>query len=165
MQFIIDGMRLTDWTQVRIIYEAGVVTGQATFETEIPEWEQWDSDHIQQCRLVARANDQVLGWAALSPVSRRKVYSGVAEVSIYIADDVRGQGVGNRLMAALVEESERQGFWTLQSSIFPENRASVSLHLKHGFREMGRRERIAKRDDIWRDTILFERRSAVVGLD
>src|SRR5262245_46092758 len=158
MQIIIDEMCHTDWTRVRGIYEAGVATGDATFETEIPGWEQWDTGHIPECRFVARASDQVVGWAALSLVSRRKVYAGVAEVSIYIADDVRGQGVGNALMTALVEESERQGFWTLQSSIFPENLASMRLHLKHGFRELGRRERIAQRDGKWRDTILFERR-------
>jgi len=120
---------------------------------------------LPQCRIVARSGDGILGWAALSPVSRREVYAGVAEVSVYVAASARGFGVGGALMRALIEASERQGVWTLQSSIFPENLASVALHLKHGFREVGRRERIARHNGVWRDTVVLERRSRVAGVD
>lgn len=158
-------MTPSDRERVCAIYAEGVATGNATFETEASGWETWDAGHLRECRLVARTADRVIGWAALSAVSRRKVYAGVAEVSIYIAADARGRDVGDALMAALVAESEAHGFWTLQSAVFPENRASVKLHLKHGFRELGRRERIAKRDGVWRDTIIFERRSPFVGAE
>jgi phosphinothricin acetyltransferase len=150
---------------VRAIYLEGIATGEATFETDAPDWERWDADHLPQCRLVARNIDGVLGWAALSPVSRREVYAGVAEVSVYVAESARGRGVGGALMRALVEASERYGLWTLQSIVFPENHASVALHLKHGFREVGRRERIARRHGVWRDTVVLERRSRAVGVD
>ncbi len=113
---------------------------------------------------MARNNDGVLGWAALSPASKRDVYAGVAEVSVYVAASARGRGVGGALMQALIEASERHGVWTLQSSVFPENHASVALHLNHGFREVGRRERIARRHGVWRDTVVLERRSRVVGV-
>src|SRR5215468_11403950 len=165
MDFMIDSMRPEDWEFVRAIYLEGIATGQATFETEAPDWERWDAGHLPQCRLVARNGDVVLGWAALSPVSRREVYAGVAEVSVYVAASARGLGVGGALMRALIEASELHGVWTLQSSIFPENHASVALHLKHGFREVGRRERIARRHGVWRDTVVLERRSRVAGLD
>jgi phosphinothricin acetyltransferase len=165
MDYIIDSMRPEDAQQVLAIYAEGIVTGQATFETNPPNWEQWDAGHLSVCRLVARNKKTVLGWAALSAVSRRQAYAGVAEVSIYISEMARGLGIGNALMAALVEASEANGFWTLQSAVFPENRASISLHLKHGFRELGRRERIAKHHGIWRDTVLLERRSRIVGVD
>ncbi|MGH9840019.1 MAG: GNAT family N-acetyltransferase [Blastocatellia bacterium] len=165
MKFNLDAMTPSDWEQVCAIYAEGVATDNATFETEAPGWAAWDLGHLPECRLVARAADRVIGWASLSAVSRRKVYAGVAEVSIYIAADVRGRGVGDTLMAALVAESEAHGFWTLQSAVFQENQASVKLHLRHGFREVGRRERIAKRDGVWRDTIIFERRSRIVGVE
>lgn len=165
MDFIIHSMQPEDAEQVLAIYAEGIVTGQATFETNMPNWEQWDAGHLAVCRLVARNNDKILGWAALSAVSRRQVYAGVAEVSIYISELARGRGIGNALMAALVEASEANGFWTLQSSVFPENRASIALHLKYGFRELGRRERIAKLHGVWRDTVLLERRSHIVGVD
>src|SRR5215468_8520208 len=165
MDFMIDSMRPEDWEFVRAIYLEGIATGQATFETEAPDWERWDAGHLPQCRLVARASDGVLGWAALSPVSKRQVYAGVAEVSVYVASAARGRGVGGALMRALIESSERHGLWTLQSSVFPENRASVAAHLNHGFREVGRRERIARHHGVWRDTVVLERRSSVVGVD
>jgi len=165
MDFVIGSMRPQDWDFVRAIYLEGITTGQATFETEAPDWERWDAGHLPQCRLVARNGDVVLGWAALSPVSRREVYAGVAEVSVYVAASARGLGVGGALMLALIEASELYGVWTLQSSIFPENHASVALHLKHGFREVGRRERIARHHGVWRDTIVLERRSRVAGVD
>jgi len=165
MDFMIDSMRPEDWEFVRAIYRESIATGQATFETEAPDWERWDAGHLPQCRLVARASDGVLGWAALSPVSKRQVYAGVAEVSVYVASEARGRGVGGALMRALIEASERHGLWTLQSSVFPENHASVAAHLNHGFREVGRRERIARHHGVWRDTVVLERRSSVVGVD
>ena len=165
MDFVIDSMQPRDWELVRAIYLEGIGTGQATFETEAPDWERWDAGHLPQCRLVVRNSDGILGWAALSLVSKREAYAGVAEVSVYVAASARGRGVGGALMRALIEDSEEHGVWTLQSSIFPENHASVALHLNHGFREVGRRERIARRHGVWRDTVLFERRSSVVGVD
>jgi len=152
------------WPAVRAIYEAGLATGQATFTTEAPGWEAWDASHLAHSRLVAAdAEGQVLGWAALSPVSSRGVYAGVAEVSIYIAAGARGQGVGRQLLAALVAASEQRGLWTLQAGIFPENTASLALHAGQGFRTVGRRERIGQLRGQWHDTLLLERRSTVVG--
>jgi L-amino acid N-acyltransferase YncA len=148
-----------DWEQVRAIYLEGVREGNSTFETEAPSWEAWDEAHHKSPRLVMRAGGQVLGWAALSPVSKRRVYNGVAEVSVYVTGSARGKGIGRALLEALIENSEQAGMWTLQASIFPENVASIELHLKCGFREVGRRESIAKLNGVWRDTILLERRS------
>jgi phosphinothricin acetyltransferase len=165
MEYIVDQLVPDDCEQVRAIYLAGIATGQATFEQEVPTWEQWDVGHLPECRLVARAGNQVIGWAALSPVSRRRAYAGVAEVSVYVSPDFRGQGVGKALLKALITESEQHGIWTLQGSTFPENEASLALQQSCGFRIVGRRERIAQRDGVWRDTILTERRSAVAGID
>jgi L-amino acid N-acyltransferase YncA len=151
-----------DWTAVRRIYVEGIETGNATFETEPPSWDEWDGAHRADCRLVARDRDRVLGWAAASPVSGRCVYGGVAEVSVYVSSDARGRGAGRSLLSALIEESERQGIWTLQAGIFPENEASLRLHRRLGFREVGRRERIGRMNGIWRDVILMERRSSRV---
>ncbi|MBT2739961.1 GNAT family N-acetyltransferase [Bacillus sp. ISL-77] len=158
-------MEQDDWGQVREIYLEGIATGNATFQKEAPSWEEWDSGHVKECRLVALLEDKVLGWAALTPVSGRCVYSGVAEVSIYVSQSNNGKGIGSRLLNSLIEQSEQNGFWTLQSGIFPENVASLKLHSKHGFREVGRRERIGKMDGVWRDTILLERRSNIVGIN
>ena len=155
-------MTATDWEQVRAIYLEGVREGNSTFETEAPSWEAWDEAHLKSPRFVMRAGDRVLGWAALSPVSKRRVYSGVAELTIYVTESVRGKGIGRALLEALIDKSEQAGIWTLQASIFPENIASIELHLKCGFREVGRRESIAKRHGVWRDTILFERRSKLI---
>lgn len=162
---MIELMRESDWEGVRAVYAEGLETGDATFETEAPTWERWDAGHLRVARLVAREGDKIKGWAALSPVSTRAVYAGVAEVSVYVGRESRGEGVGRALLAALVEESERSGVWTLQASIFPENAASVRLHEACGFREVGRRERIARLRGRWRDTVLFERRSRVAGVD
>jgi phosphinothricin acetyltransferase len=151
-----------DWPLVKTIYEEGVATGQATFETQAPSWELWDSNHHKFARLIAATDDQVKGWAALSRVSARQVYAGVAEVSVYVATRARGEGLGRQLLEELIIESEKNGIWTLQSSIFPENVASVELHRRCGFREVGRRERIAQLSGVWRDTILFERRSTLL---
>ena len=163
MNYVIDAMRAEDWGRVRSIYLEGIATGHATFETDAPPWEAWDAGHLQKPRLVARAGDEILGWAALSPVSSRCVYGGVAEVSVYVGEEGRGRGVGRALLEALVGESEQAGIWTLQAGIFPENTASVRLHLRCGFREVGRRERIGKLKGVWRDTLLLERRSRSVA--
>jgi L-amino acid N-acyltransferase YncA len=164
-----------DWPAVRQIYGEGIATGNATFETELPSWEKWDAGHRSDCRLVAReplASDaliplnkvRVLGWAALSPYSGRRVYAGVADVSIYVANQARGRGIGKALLRALVEESEARGIWTLQAGIFPENAASIALHKSCGFGEVGVRRKIGKLGDVWRDALLLERRSARAGL-
>ena len=154
-----------DWAAVCAIYLAGIAGGDATFETGAPTWEEWNRGHLPAPRLVAVAGEAVVGWAALSPVSARSVYAGVAEVSVYVAPARYGQGIGRGLLEALVRESEQNGIWTLQASIFPENSASISLHKSCGFREVGPRERIGKLKGIWRDTVLLERRSNVVGGD
>jgi len=168
MRYVIDSMTPDDWAAVRLIYLDGIRTGHSTFEADAPDWEKWDCAHLSQHRLVMRALDTVLGWAALSPVSDRCAYSGVAELSLYIAAKYRGYGIGSTLLAALIESSEKAGIWTLQGGIFPENTASLCLVKKHGFREVGRRERVGlmTHGDLagkWRDVILVERRSKVVG--
>jgi L-amino acid N-acyltransferase YncA len=165
------------WPAVREIYREGITTGNATFETELPEWEKWDASHHKHCRLIAlEPRDEaiseilipldgvrVLGWAALSPVSTRRVYAGVAEVSVYVAAAARGRGVGKALLQALVQQTEENGIWTLQAGIFPENTASIALHQSCGFREVGIRQRIGKLGETWRDVMLMERRSPAVG--
>ena len=161
----VEKMLPVHWPEVRAVYLEGLATGDATFETEAPDWERWDAAHLRACRLVALAGERVAGWAALSPVSARKVYAGVAEVSVYVAAEFRGQGVGRALLAALVQASEAEGIWTLQAGIFPENVASVRLHKACGFREVGRRERVGKLRGRWRDTVLLERRSQTVGTE
>lgn len=146
------------------IYRQGLLTGEASFEFDAPDWPAWDKKYHPFCRLVWEASEKVLAWAALAPVSARACYRGVAEVSIYVAVDHFGKGIGNALMGALVEASEQEGIWTLYSSVFPENRATVKLHLRHGFRKVGVRERIARQNGRWRDTLILERRSKQVGL-
>lgn len=148
----------SDWPSVREIYLEGIATGLATFETGAPEWPAWDAGHLPFARLGARSAGRLTGWAALSPVSARAVYRGVAEVSVYVAAAARGQGVGRALLERLVAESEAHGIWTLQASIFPENAASLALHAACGFRVVGRRERIARLHGAWRDTLLLEKR-------
>lgn len=157
-------MQADDWPAVREIYAEGIATKNATFETTAPEWERWDAGHLQSCRLVARLNGQIVGWAALSPVSSRQVYAGVAEESIYITSAARGQGVGKQLLLALVDASEQAGIWTLQTGIFPENKVSIHLHEACGFRVLGMREKIGQMDGVWRDVAFLERRSKVVGV-
>ena len=163
MTVVIEKMLPGHWEQVRAIYVEGIATGHATFETEAPEWKRWDASHTRDGRLVALEGVRVEGFAALSPVSARKVYAGVAEVSVYVGAEFRGRGVGRVLLEALIRESETSGVWTLQAGIFPENEASVALHRACGFREVGRRERIGKHGGLWRDTVLLERRSEIVG--
>jgi phosphinothricin acetyltransferase len=153
------------WPTVREIYLAGIASGNATFETQAPEWDEWDAKHLGFARLVAIGDREVKGWAALSAVSTRKVYRGVAENSVYVAPAAQGLGLGRLLLQRLIEESEANGIWTLQNSIFPENIASIRLHRSCGFREVGQRERIAQLNGVWRSTIFMERRSAVAGAD
>ena len=154
------------WNRVREIYREGLRTGQATFETAVPSWEKWDAGHLPFARLLGISSESpdgvIKGWAALSPVSARAAYAGVAEVSVYVGEQWRGQGVGRALLEALVDASEKNGIWTLQASIFPENEGSIALHKSCGFRQVGRRERIGKLNGIWRDTVLLERRSKVI---
>ncbi len=156
-------MTAEDWPAVRTIYEEGIATGNATFQLSVPTWTEWDAGHIQECRLVATEGAEIVGWAALSRVSSRCVYAGVAEVSIYVAPAARGHSVGQRLLEWLTTDSEQHGFWTLQAGIFPENVASVALHQRCGFRTVGTRERLGELNGRWRDVLLLERRSSTVG--
>lgn len=158
-------MTVNHWHFVREIYEAGIAGANATFETEVPSWEEWDARHLSFARLVAVVDVHVKGWAALSPVSTRTVYRGVAENSVYVVSDAQRRGLGRFLLETLITESERNGVWTLQNSIFPENVASIRLHKACGFREVGYRERVAEMNGRWRNTIFMERRSRVVGAD
>jgi phosphinothricin acetyltransferase len=164
MRIVIEPMTVADWPKVRAIYLEGIATGHATFEVDAPEWHAWDRARLDVGRLVGRINGDVVGFAALSPISSRPAYAGVAEVSIYVAQSSRGQGIAAALLRALIEASERAGLWTLQCAIFPENATSLRLVRGAGFRDVGRRERIGQRDGIWRDTILLERRSPIVGV-
>ncbi|MDF7815498.1 MULTISPECIES: GNAT family N-acetyltransferase [Hymenobacter] len=155
----------THWPAVRDIYEQGIATGNATFETQAPTWEAWDKAHLPHSRLVVLDEaGTVLGWAALSPVSSRCVYGGVAELSIYVAAEARGQGVGRLLLHALIQASETNGIWTLQAGTFEENTASIGLHTQAGFRVIGHRERIGQHHGVWRNTVQMERRSPSVGI-
>ncbi len=158
-------MTPTDWEAVATIYAEGIATGFATFEKDVPSYKDWDTAHMKTCRLVAIEGDQILGWAALSPVSSRCVYGGVGEVSVYISTESRGRGTGKALLNALITESEAAGLWTIQSGIFPENKGSIKLHENTGFRFIGKRERVGKLDGIWKDNLLFERRSQLIGVD
>jgi phosphinothricin acetyltransferase len=160
----IDVMSPADWPEVCAIYEEGIATGLGTFETKAPSWEEWNAARLPHSRLVAR-DDQVLGWAALSPVSKRACYVGVAEVGIYVAAVARGRGIGRALLDALIQSSEQNGIWTLQGATIAENEASLALQTRCGFRIIGRRERIGKLAGVWCDTVLTERRSTTVGMD
>lgn len=157
-------MESVHWNEVRRIYEEGVATGNASFQTNAPEWEEWDKTHIQKCRLIALDNGKTVGWAALSAVSDRCVYGGVAEVSVYVSNIARGKGIGKELLRNLIESSELNRFWTLQAGIFPENKASIKIHEENGFRIIGTREKIGQMKGVWRDTLILERRSTKVGV-
>jgi L-amino acid N-acyltransferase YncA len=146
------------------IYEEGILTGHATFQTTSEAWENWNQSHLSHSRIAAFEGSEMLGWAALSPVSSRCVYGGVAEVSVYVSAAARGQGVGEALLRAMIQESEKNGIWMLQSGVFPENKSSIRIHEKVGFRIVGYRERIGKMGDWWRDNLLLERRSSLVGI-
>ena len=156
---LVDDMRADDWPAVREVLAEGIATGQATFAERPPTWEEWDRDHLKECRLVARRSGHVVAWAALMPASSCPWYRGVAEVSMYVAASARGTGVGRALGEALLEASERAGFWTLEAWIFPENEVSLALCEAFGFRVVGVRERLGRMGDRWRDVLLLERRS------
>ena len=160
-----DKMQPGDWLTVKEIYEQGIATGNATFQQSAPEWTEWDSSHLQHSRIVAKEGDEIIGWAALTPVSGRCVYAGVAEVSVYVSDKARGKGVGKQLLQKLVEESEANDTWTLQAGIFPENLSSIKIHQDCSFKILGTRERIGKMNGTWRDTVLMERRSKIIGIN
>ena len=150
-----------DYEACAQIYEEGMATGIATFETHVPNWEQWDAKFLKTCRLVAQDEETVVGWCALTPFSNREVYRGVAEVTLYIASQYRGEGIGKQLLQALIDESEAVGFWTLQAKIFTTNTASIQLHKNCGFRIVGVRKKLGKRDGIWHDNMLLERRNHI----
>jgi L-amino acid N-acyltransferase YncA len=166
MDITIRSMQPEDWPSVSSIYQQSICSGFSTFETSVPEWKEWNGGHRETCRFVAVSSENiVIGWAVLSQISKREAYSGVAEVSIYIHEKYRGQGVGKALLKTLIESSENDGIWTLQAGIFAENEASINLHLACGFHFVGRRERIARLNGSWHDTVLLERRSSIVGVD
>jgi L-amino acid N-acyltransferase YncA len=165
MEFLIESMTPADWPQLAAIYQEGIEEGNSTFETTASSQQAWDATHLPACRLVARSNGNVVGWAALSAVSRRVCYRGVAEVSVYVAREARGQGVGRALLEAIIKDSEREGIWTLQGVTFEENTASLQLQERCGFRVVGRRERIGQLNGRWRTTVLAERRSDKVGCE
>jgi len=164
MDFKIIPLQKIHWPGIKEIYQQGIATKNATFETECPDWDIWDKKFLKICRFVAY-DDKALGWATLSATSTRAVYKGVAEVTVYVHENARGKSVGRQLLEKLISESEKNGFWTLQAGIFPENVASLKIHENLGFRKVGFREKIARLDGIWRDTLLLERRSLVVGID
>lgn len=157
-------LTIGDWPHVHEIYGQGIETGHATFQQEVPEWEEWNQNHISACRIIAKIDEKVAGWAALTAVSGRCVYAGVAEVSVYVSSDFRGQRVGRKLLEELINESERHGYWMLQAGIFPENAASIKIHELTGFRQVGYREKIGQINGEWKNVILMERRSKLVGV-
>lgn len=160
----IEKLESNHYPSVKRIYEEGIATGNATFQSEAPLWEEWNRNHVAHSRLVAIENNEVVGWAALTPVSGRCVYAGVAEVSVYVGIQARGKGIGKLLLEKLIYESERNNIWTLQSGVFPENHASLKVHEQTGFRQIGLREKIGKMKGAWRDIVLLERRSKVTGV-
>lgn len=150
-----------DWKAVKEIYIKGMDTGHATFETQAPKWKRWKNNHILSCSLVAQKHEEIVGFASLSRVSNREVYKGVAEVSVYVATDMKGNGIGKTLLSNLVKLSEQQGIWSLQANIFPENNISINLHQACGFRIVGTKEKIGQRLGVWYDNVLLERRSDI----
>jgi phosphinothricin acetyltransferase len=160
MQLTIENMKTSEWEKVARIYRAGIETKVATFQNEVPSWEEWDASHHKDCRLVAKVGDTVVGWVALSPTSKRKVYAGVAEASLYVDEAYKGQGIGTALLKKAIELSEARGFWTLQAGVIAENTRSIALLKKVGFREVGIREKVGRMDNgRWHDVVLMERRS------
>ena len=157
-------MEAKHFSQMANIYLEGIATGMATFQTEAPDWDEWDNNHLSNCRIAVFTDEQMAGWAALSPVSSRCAYAGVAEVSIYMAAKYRGKAIGKLLLLDLIKQSEQAGFWTLQSGIFPNNIASIKLHEQCEFRQIGYREKIGKKDGIWHDNIIMEKRSRLIGV-
>jgi L-amino acid N-acyltransferase YncA len=164
MEILIHEMKDQDWPSVKKIYEEGIATGDATLETEAPDWRHWNQSHLPDCRLVAKSGDEIIAWFALSPISERCAYQGVAEASLYVKSSARGKGAGKALLKAAIAVSEQLGFWTIQSGTFPENKASIAMQKACGFREVGLREKIGRLNGRWRDVVLMERRSKVVGI-
>lgn len=158
-------MSAADWSSVAAIYKQGIESGNATFQQDVPTWDDWNDGHLKSCRIIAELDSAIVGWAALSPVSGRCIYAGVAEVSVYVSSNHRGQKIGAQLLEKLISESEQAGIWTLQSGIFPENTSSLKIHLNSGFRQVGYREKIGKMNGVWRNTVLLERRSKIVAYD
>ena len=154
----------SDFPSVKDIYQQGIDSGEATFQEQAKDYDVWNESLLPSCRLVSESNRQIIGWAALSSASNRCVYSGIAEVSVYVSSNSQGLGVGNSLLKALIKSSEEQGIWTLQAGIFPENKASIHIHSKNGFKVLGIREKLGQMNGIWRDIVFMERRSKVVGL-
>ncbi|SIT98199.1 phosphinothricin acetyltransferase [Epilithonimonas bovis DSM 19482] len=154
-----------NFPEVVEVYKQGLATNIATFQNDLPQWEDWNKGHLDFCRISIYENNKMLGWTALTPVSSRCVYAGVAEVSVYIAQNERGKGIGKILLNELIKQSEANGIWTLQSGIFSENQSSIRLHEKCGFRMVGFREKIGKKNGIWKDNILMEHRSKNIGVD
>lgn len=166
MDYKIQQMKENHWSDVSRIYLAGIKTGNATFQTDLPSWTDWDAGHCKTCRLVMLVENNIVGWASLSPISKRPVYAGVAEVSIYMDDSVKGQGLGTILLSELIRLSEEEGYWTLQAGIFPENVGSIKLHEKCGFKTLGIRKKLGKmHTGQWRDVAFLERRSQSVGIE
>ncbi|EKQ56057.1 MULTISPECIES: GNAT family N-acetyltransferase [unclassified Clostridium] len=166
MKYNIEEMKASDWEQVKNIYIEGIKTGIATFQTEAPTWENWNIGHLDKCRLVARSVNGILGWVALSPTSSRDCYKGVVEVSIYVGEKYKGQGIGKNLLTSLINNSEENGIWTLYCAIIRENIASIAMHKSCGFREIGIREKVARTSSgVWHDVVLMERRSKKVGIN
>ncbi len=167
----IDGLGLAEiisfdesnWKDIKRIYEEGIATALATFETSASSWEEWDKNHLPICRLAIVTKNEVCGWTALSPVSKREVYKGVCEEAVYVSEKFRGKGLGKILLQTLIRESEAKGIWTLQAGIFSDNKSSIALHLKNDFRIIGVREKIGQLNGVWKDTILMERRSKIVN--
>lgn len=157
-------MEESHWTTVSEIYKQGIETGNATFQLEVPTYTDWNKSHLKTCRFVCLFNNQVIGWTALSPVSNRCVYDGVAEVSVYVNSEFTGKKIGTKLLEKLISESEKNGIWTLQAGIFPENIPSIKIHKNLGFREIGYREKIGKLKGLWRNTLLFEKRSKTIDI-
>ncbi|MET2985314.1 GNAT family N-acetyltransferase [Aureibaculum conchae] len=164
MEIQLRAMSATDWANVVEIYKEGIATGNATFQQEVPNYMEWDNNHLKNCRIVAIFKNKIVGWAALSPVSSRCVYGGVAEVSVYVLSKFSGQKIGTKLLKKLISESEKNGIWTLQAGVFPENKGSIIIHERLGFRKVGYREKIGQQKGTWRDTVLLEKRSELVGV-
>ncbi|MBH1960314.1 MAG: N-acetyltransferase [Flavobacteriia bacterium] len=165
MSYEIRNMQAGDSARVIEIFEEGIAGGNATFDLNAPSWEAWDSKFFNHCRLVLEnENEEILGWAALQPVSSRDCFKGVAEVSIYLGNPAQGKGLGSMLLQKLILASEEHGFWMLQAAIFPENRPSIIIHEKFGFRRVGNREKLGQMNGVWRDVVLLERRSKSVGI-
>lgn len=165
MKIKLQPMNKNDWEEVSKIYQEGLDTGNASFETIVPNWSEWNKGHLKDCRIIAEIDNKIIGWSALSPVSSRCVYGGVTEVSVYVSSNFQGHKIGTKLLERLIVESENRGIWTLQAGIFAENKGSVLIHERLGFRKIGYREKIGKMNEIWRDTILLERRSKIIGID